>query len=81
MSQQPEQDALQRAVAQVGYLHQDFSVEVTTADQLECSEQSSKAKMVIVRNEVTKAWHAYRRGRGQAWLDAFRRDLTAGAFN
>lgn len=81
MSQQPEQDALQRAVEDVGYLHKDFSVEVTTANQLAGGETASKAKVVIVRNEITRVWQAYRRGRGQAWLDAFRRDLTAGAFN
>jgi hypothetical protein len=81
MSQQPEQDALQRAVDEVGYLHKDFSVEVTTADQLESGPSVSKARIVIVRNEVTKAWQAYRHGCHQAWLQAFRRDLTAGAFN
>ncbi len=81
MSQQPEQDALQRAVEDIGYLHKDFSVEVTTADQVEGGALASRAKIVIVRNEVSKAWQAYRRGRRQAWLEAFRRDLTAGAFN
>lgn len=81
MSQQPEQDALQRAVDEIGYLHKDFSVEVTTADRLESGPSASKARIVIVRNEVTKAWQAYRRGRHQAWLEMFRRDLTAGAFN
>lgn len=81
MSHQHEQDALQSAVADVGYLHRDFSVEVTTADRLESAKTGSKAKIVIVRNELTKAWQAYRRGRRNAWLEAFRRDLTAGAFN
>jgi len=81
MSEQPEHDALQRAVDEVGYLHKDFSVEVTTADQLEGGASASKAKIVIVRNELTKAWQAYRRGRRNAWLESFRRDLTAGAFN
>lgn len=76
MSQQTEQDALQRAVADVGYLHKDFSVEVTTA-----GEAASKAKVVIVRNEITKVRQTYRRGREHAWVGAFRRDLTAGAFN
>ncbi|MFP3921141.1 MAG: hypothetical protein ACLFPA_03565 [Dichotomicrobium sp.] len=75
MSQQIEQDALQRAVADVGYLHGDFSVQVMTG------EAGSKANFVIVRNEVTKVRQTYRRGRQQAWLGEFRRDLTAGAFN
>ncbi len=81
MSHQPEQDALQNAVADVGYLHTDFSVEVTTADRLDGASTGSKAKVVIVRNELTKQWQAYWRGRRNAWLAAFRRDLTAGAFN
>ncbi len=81
MSEQLEQEALQQAVEDVGYLHKDFSVEVTTADQLDSGAPASKAKIVIVRNEVSKAWQAYRRGRRHAWLNAFRRDLTAGAFN
>jgi len=81
MSQQSEHDALQRAVADVGYLHTDFSVEVTTADRSADAPSASRAKIVVVRNEVTKAWQAYRRGRRQSWLEAFRRDLTAGAFN
>lgn len=81
MSQQTEQDALQRAVADVGYLHKDFSVEVMTAGEVEGGEQASKAKVVIVRNEITKVRQTYRRGREHAWVGAFRRDLTAGAFN
>ncbi len=81
MSQQSEQEALQRAVDEVGYIHRNFSVEVTTAAHISGDAQTSRAKMVVVRNEVTKMWQAYRRGRRQAWLKAFRRDLTAGAFN
>lgn len=81
MNQQVEQDALQRAVADVGYLHKDFSVQVMTASEVEGGKPGSKAKVVIVRNEVTKVWQTYLRGREHAWLGDFRRDLTAGAFN
>ncbi len=81
MSEQPEQEALQRAVEDIGYLHNEFSVEVTSADDSDSGVPISKAKIVVVRNEVSKARQAYRRGPRQAWLDAFRRDLTAGAFN
>jgi len=83
MSEQPEQEALQRAVADIGYLHCEFSVEVTTADGglSDSGEPISRSKIVIVRNEVSKARQAYRPGPQHAWLDAFRRDLTAGAFN
>jgi hypothetical protein len=82
MGQQSEHDALLRAVADVGYLHTDFSVEVTTAGQAAADAPSaSRAKIVVVRNEVSKVWQAYWRGRRQSWLEAFRRDLTAGAFN
>jgi len=81
MNQQPEQEAVRRAVADVGYLHSEFSVEVTTADQIEGGERASRAKIVIVRNKLSSAWQVYWRGRAQAWVQAFRRDLTAGAFN
>ena len=54
MNQQPEQEAVRRAVADVGYLHSEFSVEVTTADQIEGGERASRAKIVIVRNKLSK---------------------------
>jgi len=81
MSQQSEQAVVERAVDDIGYLHKNFSVEVTTASRVEAGQPASKAKVIVVRNEVTKVWQTYRRGRGHAWLGEFRRDLTAGAFN
>lgn len=84
MSGQSELEALSRVVEDVGYLHKHFSVEVKTAAELEqprAAGKASKAKVIVVRNEITQAEQRYRRGRGKAWLERFKRDLTAGAFN
>lgn len=84
MEKHTELDDLSRVVEHIGYLHKDFSVEVKTAAELTPQQgraPASKAKVIVVRNEVTQVEQYYRRGRGQAWLESFERDLTAGAFN
>jgi len=79
MTQGSEAAALRHAVDEVGYLHRQFSVEIDGARPED--DAATDAQTLVVRNELTKVERRYRRGRQQAWLGEFRRDLTAGAFN
>lgn len=80
MTQGSEAAALRHAVDEVGYLHGEFSVEIAAGARTE-DDAAPHAQTLVVRNELTKVERRYRRGRQQAWLGEFRRDLTAGAFN
>ncbi len=81
MDQPSEQQALLDAVAEVGYLHAQFTVEPAPVEHRQEDNADSPERVVIVRNALTHTSKAYARGRDRAWLDEFRRDLTAGAFN
>ena len=81
MDQPTEQQALLDAVADVGYLHAHFTVEPARGEHEREDNAYVPGSIVIVRNELTYTAKAYPCGRDRAWLDEFRRDLTAGAFN
>jgi hypothetical protein len=81
MDQPTEQQALLNAVAEVGYLHADFTVEPASSKHQQSDHAYTPDRIVIVRNELTHTSKAYACGRDRAWLGEFRRDLTAGAFN
>lgn len=74
-----EQQALRRAIREVGYLHAEFSVEIRA--QGGYSAASPGADVIVVRNNLTRTERRYHRGQDQSWRGQFERDLTAGAFN